>query len=89
MATRKRNVMQLVTKGKPVPAVEIARLEMLLEQARSGEVTSFAFVAIGPDMWEWQGGHLATLADRFNLIGQLAIARRLIEDQIIEARERE
>ena len=74
------NVAQLVTAGKPVNAEKIASLETLLAQARTGEVTSFVFVAIGPGFAAWNDGWLANRMDRYTLMGQLTMALRSVQD---------
>ena len=79
-------VVQLVTTGKPCPDEKLAAIEELLRQARSGEVTSFVFVAIGPDFANWHDGYLAHRMDRYTIMGELTMALRMVQDREEESR---
>lgn len=89
MTKRAAKVARLVTRGKPCPPDKIEALESLVEQAKSGEVTSFIFVAIGPTIENWQDGWLANRIDRYSLLGMLSMASRMVQDREQEVSEAE
>lgn len=74
-------VIELITTGKPCPANKIEALEELLAQARTGRVTSFVFVAAGPEFANWQDGWLAHRMDRYTIMGELTMALRMVQDR--------
>jgi hypothetical protein len=52
-------------------------------KAETGEVSAFAYVAIGPDFANWYGRTITTRQDRMNLLGQLELLRNaLVQDEI-------
>jgi hypothetical protein len=77
----KPKVAHLVTHGHPCPADRIAALEELLAKAKTGEVTSFVFVAVGPDFASWRDGFFRHRMDRLTLLGILAMAMRDAQDR--------
>lgn len=66
--------------GRPVPADRLAGLDEIVAAARTGEVTSFLVVAAGPDFNRWREGHVVGRHDRLNLMAQLMMCLRQLED---------
>lgn len=66
--------------GAPIPPERIAGLIEIAEAAKTAEATGFVIVAIGPDFTRWREGHVTTSSDRHNLLGQLVMSIRQIED---------
>jgi hypothetical protein len=75
-------VARLVTRGRPCPPDKVAAIKELMEKAKTGEVTSFIFCAIGPDFASWRDGIFRHRMDRLTLLGILSMAMR-------DAQERE
>jgi hypothetical protein len=69
----KRKVVQLecVCAGTPIPKDFCDQVERVVADMRSGKVTSFAWVAIGPDFARWENAYISGRSDRMNILGQM------------------
>lgn len=71
----------LVTNGYiPVPESEIVFAEELIAELRSGMLTGFLMVAVGPETSGARVGFSGGRMDRMQLLGNLAMMRRKLED---------
>ena len=76
---------RLVTNGyRPVPAEELEYAEKLIADLRSGMLTGFLFLAVGPETAGCRVGYTGGRMDRMQLLGCLAMAQRLIEDKELD-----
>lgn len=79
-----------VTAGTPVPKDFCDQMGRALDDARSGKVTSIAWVAIGPDFARWGNAFMRGRADRMSVLGQLAVLTRdLCEQENSETEDEE
>lgn len=59
----------------------------MLDEAVEGKITAFAWVAAGSDFATWVGrSGPMTRQDRMNIIGQLHLMIRYLEDEEMESR---
>lgn len=75
----------LVTNGYiPVPESELVLAEELIAELRSGVLTGFFLVAVGPETSGARVGFAGGRMDCMQLLGNLAMMRRKLEDADIE-----
>lgn len=67
-----------------VDEAEIARLEELIRDIRSGQVTGFAWVSAGPEFARYGGGFVSTRMDRLAIMAALTLKLRQVQDSEIE-----
>ena len=83
--TRKRHestVAQLVTTNYiPVPDDRLSVAEEMIRDLRSGVLTGFAMVVVGPETAGALCGFSGGRMDRIQLMGQLTMALRALQDQ--------
>lgn len=73
---------QLVTNGYvPVPEEELKLAEGIMADLRSGNLTGFVLIAVGPETSGAQVGFQGGRMDRMQLLGNMAMMRRRIEDE--------
>lgn len=74
-------VLKLVTTGYiPVPESDLHFADQIMTDLRSGKLTGFMLVAVGPETSGARVGFSGGRMDRMQLLGNLAIIRRIIED---------
>lgn len=75
------DVIRLVTDGYiPVPESDVVDAEGVIADLRSGKLTGFVLIAVGPETAGVQLGFAGGRMDRIQLLGNLAMMRRRIED---------
>lgn len=81
------DVIRLVTEGYiPVPASEIEYAERIIADLKSGVLTGFMLVAVGPETAGAHVGYVGGRMDRLTLLGNMAMMRRRIEDRELETK---
>lgn len=77
---------QLVTSGyRPVPESELAYAEGIIAELRSGVLTGFVLLAVGPETSGARVGYTGGRMDRMQLLGNMAMMRRTLEDKELES----
>jgi hypothetical protein len=77
---------RLVTEGyRPVPDDVLTEAEGMIADLRSGKLTGFLLVAVGPETAGQRVGYTGGRMDRMHLLGNLMMAMRLIEDKEMES----
>ncbi len=66
------------------PESEIAKLEELIADIRSGKVTDFAWVSAGPEFTRDGGGYINTPRGRLAIMAALGMKLRQVQDQEVE-----
>lgn len=78
---------RLVTTGYiPVPDRDVALAERIIADLKTGVLTGFALVAVGPETSGARVGFSGGRMDRMQLLGNLTMMRRAIEDAEVESR---
>jgi hypothetical protein len=85
MNTKRNNLCLAPKTGARLPDEQIIEIEHVLDDAKSGAVSGFVLVACGPDFNKWRQGYVSGAGDRMNLLGQLQMAIRAIEDAELES----
>lgn len=81
-SAKKAALIRLTPMKPTVPRQYIGSLQRLAAEAETGEVTAFAWVAIGPGFATLYGRTPCVRQDRVNLLGQLELLRAaIIEDE--------
>ena len=76
------SVARLVTTNYiPVPDERLQVAEEMIRDLRSGTLTGFAIVAVGPETAGALCGFSGGRMDRIQLMGQLTMALRALQDQ--------
>lgn len=82
MADRDHGPISLVTEAYiPVPDDRISIADEIIADLRTGKLTGFVLVAVGPETAGAICGFSGGRMDRMTLLGNLAMARRQLEDQ--------
>jgi hypothetical protein len=74
---------------RPVPDDRIKQAEEVIAELRSGVLTAFVLVAVGPETSGVTVGFEQGRMDRMQILGNLAIMRRKIENRELENEELE
>ena len=78
-------VIRLVTtQYLPVPDDRLSIAEEMIRDLRSGELTGFVMVVVGPETAGGICGFSGGRMDRIQLMGQLTMALRSLQDQELE-----
>lgn len=67
-----------------IPEEQIAELETLIADLKSGRVTAFAGVSAGPEFARYGGGFVQTHMDHMAILAALSMKTRQLQDLEIE-----